>query len=380
MEFGRDRRPAPRWRYWALLACLVLAAAVLVAVRASGQHTHPAAKHPAVTATHLPPPRVTEAGRRLLGVSAGWELFARGPDDLVRIQLARGRVTRTYVPPLASGNPDVSFVIGAHEAIIRSTDLVPGYVVPDGGRARQLTGALAGSGPLISGPAGTQAVWVTAGSTAPSIWTMSLVTLTGHRSGSVIRFPPGGPQLPATAVSDGRGDVLVVSETATVYDAGPGWDRPLPGTVIATGPADWLTVDCAAQAQHCRNRVIDAADGTQRTLPGRAVGQIYSFTWPPTGVTAPDGSTAAVGISEHDGAVTVHLIDLHTGAVRDLHVPLGPRSDSGAYTSEMAWSPDSRWLFVAESGGKLAAVDAGTGRAESLGVSLPAVSQVAIRS
>ena len=45
----------------------------------------------------------------------------------------------------------------------------------------------------------------------------------------------------------------------------------------------------------------------------------------------------------------------------------------------MAWSPDGRWLFVAASGSKLVAVDPRTSRAESLGVSLPAVDQVAIR-
>ncbi len=46
----------------------------------------------------------------------------------------------------------------------------------------------------------------------------------------------------------------------------------------------------------------------------------------------------------------------------------------------MAWSPDSRWLFVAAADGKLLAVNARTGQAKSLGVTLPAVSQVAIRA
>ena len=33
-------------------------------------------------------------GHSLLGVTAGWELFARGPDDLLRIQLAQGQITQ----------------------------------------------------------------------------------------------------------------------------------------------------------------------------------------------------------------------------------------------------------------------------------------------
>src|ERR1700690_48153 len=75
-----------------------------------------AAPRPGAKAPAPPPPmRVPFAGHRLLGVTAGWELFARGPDDLLRIQLAQGRITRTYVPPLETASPDVAFVIGAHE-------------------------------------------------------------------------------------------------------------------------------------------------------------------------------------------------------------------------------------------------------------------------
>jgi hypothetical protein len=74
----------------------------------------------------------------------------------------------------------------------------------------------------------------------------------------------------------------------------------------------------------------------------------------------------------------VHLIDLRTGVTTDLDVPV---SAPGGDASEqaMAWSPDGRWLFVAASGGQLVVVNQRTGRTESLGVSLPAVDQVAIR-
>ena len=361
-----------------LLACLVLAAVVTVAVRGAGYLARPAAKSPAP-----PPLHVITAGHPLLGVTAGWELFARGPDDLLRIELAQGRIIQTYVPSLDTASPDVAFMIGPHEALIRPFDLVPGYVVPDGGQARPLTGLLADGGPLVPGPAGSQAAWVTAAS--PTSPALSLVTLTGHRSGPSIHFQPGGPQLPATAVSDGRGDVLVTDGSFGVYDAGPAWDRSVPGTVVAVGPAAWLVDVCDAQYRHCRNEVIDTTTGSRRALPGPAAGPPYYLSWPPTGVISPNGSTAAVAENGRDGRLTVHLIDLRTGATRDLNVPLGgpgsnlpPAGDAGEQS--MAWSPDGRWLFVAASGGKLVAVDPRTGWAGSLGVNLPAVDQVAIRT
>ncbi len=126
-----------------LLGGLVIAAAVVLAVRA-GTGT------PARPARVVPPPppiMVDVAGDPLLGVTAGWDLFARSGSELIRIQLALGRFIQTFVPTLASGNPDVSFLVGAHEAVIRPFDEVPGYVVPDHEEARLLTGPLSGGGP-----------------------------------------------------------------------------------------------------------------------------------------------------------------------------------------------------------------------------------------
>ena len=381
VEFGRDRsagrRPLPPWVPRVLLACLVLAAVVIVAVRGVNHQGRPAAKAP-------PPMRVTLVGHRLLGVTAGWELFARGPNELLRIQLAQGKITQTYVPPLETASPDVAFVIGAHEAVIRPSDLVPGYVVPDGGQARPLTGVLSDGGPLVPGPVGSQAAWVASGSpTSPGL---SLITLTGHRSGPSIRFQSGGPQVPATAISDGRGDVLVTDNNDfAVYDSGPGWDRPVPGTVIAIGPTEWLVDACDPLGLHCRDEVVGASSGSQRALPGAPpAGPYYYFDWPPTGVISPDGSTAALAESGRNERLTVHLVDLRTGATRDLNVPVGMSGGDlnvggNANENSMVWSPDGRWLFVAATGGKLVVVDTRTGRVEGLGVRLPAVDQVAIR-
>ena len=392
VQFGNNRPPGGRWLTRMALACLVLAAIITVAVRGTGHDSRPTAKTP-------PPPaiRVITVGHWLLGVTAGWELFARGPDDLLRVQLAQGKITLTHVPPLGTANPDVAFVIAPHEVVIRSTDLVPGYVVPDGAQPRPLPRSLAHGGPLVPGPARAQAGWVMTG--LPGYPALSLVSLSGRPSGPKIRFVPGGPQLPATAVSDGRGDVLVDTENFNAYDAGPGWDRPVPGTVVAVGPTTWLVVTCNPLYRHCRNTVVDIATGARRTLAGPAAGYPYDFfSWPPTGVVAPDGGTAAVaetasgqpttsniaseggtaGVSPsgRDAVQTVHLINLRTGANRDLGIPLG----ADLSDQSMVWSPDSRWLFVAAADGKLVAVDASTGRAELLQAPLPAVEQVAIRA
>ena len=393
VQFGSGRSPGGRWVPRVALACLVLAAVVTVAVRGAGHDSGHAVPTP------QPPPaiRVIRLGHRLLGVAPGWELFARGPDDLIRVRLALGRISVTHVPALETANPDVAFVVGAHEVVIRSTDLVPGYIVPDGAQAQPLPGPLLGGGPLVPGPARAQAAWVSTGS--PASPALSLVTLSGHRSGPMIRFGPGGPQLPVTAVSDGRGDVLVDTGSFDVYDAGPGWDRPVPGTVLAVGPTAWLVVTCNPVYRHCRNEVINIADGAHRTLRGPAAGYPYDFfSWPPTGVIAPDGETAAVaetssgqpttseiaseggtaGVSPSGpyGVLTVHLINLRTGASHDLGIPLG----ANLTDQSMVWSPDGRWLFVAAADGKLVVVDASTGRAERLQAPLPAVVQVAIRA
>ena len=370
MQFGTDRSAHGRWLSRLLLGGLVIAAAVVLAVRA-GTGT------PARPARVVPPPppiMVDVAGHPLLGVTAGWDLFARSGSELIRIQLARGRFIQTFVPTLASGNPDVSFLVGAHEAVIRPFDEVPGYVVPDHEEARLLTGPLSGGGPVVPGP-GQQSAWVLSG--PPARPALSLVALTGRKLGPVIRFQPGGAQIPATAVSDGRGGVMLASGNyAGTYDAGPGWDRPVAGMVAAVGPADWLLVTCHSQDRHCRNEVADASTGALRLLPGPAVPGYFYSTWPPVGVTSPDGTTAAVPEASRSGGVTLHLISLRTGTDRGLTVPLR----SLPLAQSMVWSPDSRWLFAATAGGRIVAVNASSGRAETLGTGLPPVVQLAIRS
>src|SRR5215472_16014288 len=136
LEVGSDRTRHRSWLTPAVLALAAIAAGALVATHSGGgqQHGHPHAQ----PQTRLPPVSVRQLGHPLLGVRAGWQLFARGPDSMIAVDLAAGRITTTPVPELESSSPEVAFIVGAHETIIRSFDQVPGYIIPDGAEPRPL--------------------------------------------------------------------------------------------------------------------------------------------------------------------------------------------------------------------------------------------------
>jgi hypothetical protein len=365
LEVGSERswRP-PRWLWPALLVIAVAGAAVYGVLRLP-------------STGHIPPEPVVvhSTGRRLLGVRSGWELFGRGQGALVAIDLAAGQITTTRVPPLASNSPEVAFIVGPRSVIIRSFDDVPGYVVPDGLPPRPLTGALAADqpGPLLPGPRPGQ-TWVMAG----SVQTASLLLLgpDGRPTGTVARLPPD-EALPATAIPDGRGDVLLLTDNNEIYDASSTGYWQVHAEIVAVGPAQWLGFTCHGQG-HCRDVVIDPATGTQRALPSAAAAPELeaAFAWPSLGVTAPDGQLAAVPVYGRGTGVTVQLVSLRTGVSTQVDARLAP---SPGYQF-MAWSPDSRWLFAAGADGKLVVIDARTGRVASLGVPLPPLTQVAVRA
>jgi len=118
---------------------------------------------------------------------------------------------------------------------------------------------------------------------------------------------------------------------------------------------------------------VDPATGAQHTLPGPSAEFVSGET---RGVIAPDGSAAAI-LAVSGDRVTLHLLNLVSGSDQQIPVSLDPES---AADQTLAWSPDSRWLFVVTAQGKLAAVDARTGHVEGLGVSLPRLSLIAVRS
>jgi hypothetical protein len=283
----------------------------------------------------------------------------------VRIQFASGRITQTAVPPVLSSGP-VAFLVGPHEAIIRPLDFVPGYLVPDGRPARVLSGALGHGGIVIPGPQpGT--VWVQSGFQDAS---MPLVRMDGTEIGMSLRLPPGGPW---QAFPDGRGGVLVgVGGPGGMYDIGPGGFHRVAGVLAAVGPTRWLIVDCHA-GHRCSNVIMDLATGARHVLPGPSAAPAPGEG---PGVIAPDGSAAAI-VRASGNRVSLHLVNLVSGSDQRVSVSLDQES---AADQTLAWSPDSRWLFVVAARGELAAVDARTGHVEGLGAGLPPLSQIAFRS
>ncbi len=158
--------------------------------------------------------------------------------------------------------------------------------------------------------------------------------------------------------------------------------RRFTGTPAAVGPPWWLIVVCRGAGprpagqdgsgqSRCVDVVINLQTGARRTLPGP----------PPdtagiSGVVVPDGLAAAV-FRGTGSRVTLHLLNLASGAGRRLGVRLA-RGTPGPQT--LAWSPDSRWLFVVAADGRLDAVNARTGQVQGLGLTLPPVGQIAVRT
>ncbi|MEV0157705.1 hypothetical protein AB0H57_28840 [Micromonospora sp. NPDC050686] len=312
-----------------------------------------------------PEPMVSDLGHPLLGVTGGWELFARADTEVVRIQFARGRVTHTPVPALNSSGP-VYFVVGRDWAVVRPLDFVPGFLIPDGRPARALAGVLGRSGPALPGP-DPATLWVAAGSGVTA--TMVLARPDGRPVGRSVRMPSDTNDFPR---SDGTGH-LVLQGIDGFYLARPdGMRRITTGALLAVGPTSWLVRECD-ERHRCAVIAIDRNTGVRRALD---VGISLGLGYPSPGVIAPGGGAAALFERGPDGLNSLHLLDLVSGADRRLEVPV----DQPGGGAGLAWSPDGRWLFVAGEHGQLFAVDASTGRVRGVGVELPPIHQLAIRA
>jgi hypothetical protein len=374
VSFGSSRPPGRGRPGWLLIAAgaAVIAVIAVVSVAVSGhKHKPPAASVARPTALAVrPAPQVSNVGHRLLGVTAGWELLGYGPGQVVRIEFARGRIVRTAVPPLLSNGP-FSFVVGPSQVIIRPLDLVPGYLVPDGHPARALAGVLSHGGTVIPGPRSGTA-WFQSGYQARSL---TLVRMDGTGTRTSLRLPGhGGTQV----FPDGRGYALTVgASTGQLYDAGPQGVRRIAGTLAAIGPSGWLVVQCRDH-RGCSDMVVSSATGARHVLPGRT---LSPSAVPPVmggpGVIAPDGSTAALLRAGRGGQMTLQLLDLTNGRDHRINVSL---YQGAAGIQTLAWSPDSRWLFVVAANGALAAVDARNRYIENISANTPLISQIVIQN
>lgn len=308
-------------------------------------------------------PTVTRVGHPILNVTGTWEVFARTLESVIRIELARGRITSTALPALQSSGP-VSFIVGPDDALIRPLDNVPGYVVPDNRPVRVMTGVLARGGPVVPGPDPSR-VWIQEGTDASPI--MALVGLVGTKaSGPTIALPPD--LSPLSAQPDGVGSLMFQSSNGT-YDARPdGLHRVTTGQVVAASKRTWLVSECD-ELHRCTTALVDRATGARRVLsPGLLSGASL-------GAVSPDGRLAAVPVGPYDSQALL-VYNLETGARRSVPVGVAPAYGTGT----IAWSPDGRWLLVVTSRLTLAVIDPTTWKVTSLGVSLPHVEQLAVRS
>jgi len=402
LDIGPERgvRAAFRLRRWPklllfLVAAVAVAVAVIAVVRSGGSPAGSPTTPPRAAGSRSSAPRlssaaspgvvstpgvsVTTLSQPLLGVHARWELFGRGSGVVVRIQFTLGRITRTVHPALSSGGP-VTFVTDAEGALVRPIDFVPGYLIPDGEPAREAPGALDAGGPAFPGP-DPRHLWVP---TSTNDDGMVLVGMDGRRTGPSIAAPPQSSPVNASllAIPDQTG-YLLFPGTGGFYDVRPGGtSRVTTGTLLAVGPTRWLTSECDSHAR-CRPVVTDRSTGvryplnTRVPLSTRPNGAMLSTV----GVISPDGATVAVVVGSPQARI--EMIDLVTGTARALPLRINLSDvDMGWASESMAWSPDSRWLFIAN--GNLYAVsqrtDQITNLNQTLGPALPQLFQLSMRN
>lgn len=369
---GEEHRAG--WRRWGPWLPLVLAVALAVAFIAAKQEDTTAQPPPQPSPT---PSRdatapitddevtVRNVGERVFGVSADWELIAHGPDSVVRIEFAEGRVTITDIPQLQSSGPS-SLIAGPGWVMVRPLDDVPGYLVPDGEPARELRSVFSG-GRVFPGPRPGR-VWVAHDHDDPDsmavLWRISMSSV--GRVGPPIRIPP---TMSEPITPDGTGYVLASSPGGTYVARPDGLRRVTTGEIDAVGPNHLLATECDEQAR-C-GHVLITRDTEKRRPFG---GTVDTTTWP-RGTIAPDGSIAAVVRDDVGNRPILSIIDLDTGQERTLGVSVR----GGFAQSGVAFSPDSEWLFAVATSGALVAIDTETFQTRRNPFRLPSLSRLTVR-
>ncbi|WP_051399975.1 VOC family protein [Haloechinothrix halophila] len=357
-----ERRSRGVWRrrtpWLALLLVGVLAVAIIMVRQQTGADQAEPAPEPGPTDQDA---SVVDVGEPVLGVTADWELIARGQNTVSRIEFAEGRVTTTQLPQFDGSGP-VSLLTGPDWTIVRPVDDALGYLVSDGQPARMLQGALGGGGQMFPGP-GPNQVWVedTDGDSG-YLPTFTLYTVAGEHVGPSFYAPATGP-----AASDHAGHVLVHAAGGT-YLMRPGLRGPrrvTTGKVDGVSADHFLVTECDERAR-CKRVVISRDTGQRRTIERQFVDPFVR----PQYAIAPDGSIAA--IRKGQGKLgEVSITDLATGRERR----------TGAYIgSGLVFSPDSEWLFAIEADGDVVAIDTDTFDVHDVDVPLPETVQLAVRS
>jgi hypothetical protein len=300
------------------------------------------------------------------------QLFARAAEAVVQIDFAADRVITTAMPALRSSGP-VTFGATATGAYVRPFDAVPGYFVPDGAPARDLTGELA-SAAVLPGP-DSESVWVEESTGDTLLGFRAVYVPTAAVTSSFLPVPAAVGRIGAPAQSDGSGYLLINGAGGT-FDLRPDGAHRLPevlrhATILASGDGRLLVASCPSpQLQRCPISLVRLPDGRLSRI-GRAPAVAGMLP----GVIAPDGRTAAVYQPAGAGRLAARVLDLETGRFRGAAVPVG----SGVQPGSAVYSSDGRWLFLVGTHGKLIAVNARTGEARGIDAGLPTVYQLAVR-
>jgi hypothetical protein len=195
--------------------------------------------------------------------------------------------------------------------------------------------------------------------------TLGLATLDGTVVGG--RFTaPASAQSPLEP--DGAGSFYFIG-VGGAYDVRSGvLNRVTTGSLLAVGPSHWVAVECD-DAYLCATVVVDVGTGIRRVLGGPREVNV------PIGAVAPDGAVAATYRISAAGALSLQLLDLTSGRVRPVRVQLSQDFRDGS----VVWAPDSSRLFVVDAASRIQVVDPATGAVRPLGLSLPPLTQLAIR-
>jgi hypothetical protein len=308
---------------------------------------------------------VTDLRRALAGGSRG-DVFGFNQQEVVRVELASGRVTRTGLGGLEHAPLDVVPIRGG--VVVHRRDDGSGFVVPDGRPPAGMPRALEAVGPMLPGP-DPDHVWITTGHGRGA--RMQLVALDGRPAGTGVPIPA---DLPSAPIADGGGYPLFFGVSGT-YWAGPRGLRAVThGDVVAGGPTGWLVLECDSLG--CAALLVGRT-GDRRPLPAlvhapaRGGGVV-------SGALAPDGRRAALYEGAPESGLRLDLVDLPTGSV----VPTDVTLASGAVLRSPRWSPDGRLVLCLDDPGRIVAVDAGTGRTRPLVPQdmLPPMEDIAVRA
>ncbi len=377
LEAGPSRPTASRART-IVLATAVIATGILVAgtalsgVTGSGGPQPVSVQSPTPTASRTPinwpaPRRPTPTPQPPEFGSSGFladldvVVYARSRRAVYRIDTAAEKVTRTPMEQLGSTGP-VAFLPLPDRVLVRPLDEVAGFQVVDGEPATQLGGLLAHGGMYLPGP--KDRIWVI--DTPENGRSRARLTdRSGRRVYATIRSPGFG-----SFSADGAGG-LFYTDIGGVYRASAsGLRRVTSGSILATGPKQFLTLECD-ETFACG--IFGYQHGAGASEPPRRVGPA-ELTQGASGELSPDGRYAAVVVWIDDDGPVLVVHDVRAG--RRINAWL-ITDDDGFGAPPLAWLPDGRLLSLRN--GRLSVFDPRTNESASTTLRLPPLLQVALR-